>query len=336
MKSRSRNFFSAAAHRTISMHCFLPIWKRLWEKCIFCLMLHRVAEQDENKLYANENMKVSPRHLECFILDAKRKGYSFIALSDLAKILNSKTELSRLIILTLDDGYRDNIENAVPIFREYGVPFTIFINTFFVESHVSPWWYLLENLLLARREIIWGGRTYNTSTMASKEMFFLHLRETALFSQGGAAMMINSLCGQNDFHIDDHANFFMNWSDLRALSREPLAELGNHGHSHVNLKEIGGSAIREEFIVANELIYENIGCYPRHYCVPYGLYDACAVNVLRELGAETCVTTSPGVITKKSIRALLELPRFMLTEGKCMDNFLVDETYLYLRRGFCE
>ena len=43
-------------------------------------------------------------------------------------------------LVTFDDGYRDNFEEAVPILKELNVPATFFIPTEFVESPKLPWW----------------------------------------------------------------------------------------------------------------------------------------------------------------------------------------------------
>ena len=45
-----------------------------------------------------------------------------------------------VMLLTFDDGYRDNFDLAVPILRERNVPATFFIPTGFLESPRLPWW----------------------------------------------------------------------------------------------------------------------------------------------------------------------------------------------------
>lgn len=35
------------------------------------------------------------------------------------------------MVFTMDDGYKDNYTNALPIFKKYNVPYTIFVTTNF-------------------------------------------------------------------------------------------------------------------------------------------------------------------------------------------------------------
>jgi peptidoglycan/xylan/chitin deacetylase (PgdA/CDA1 family) len=48
---------------------------------------------------------------------------------------NNKTYADRLVVvITFDDGYRDNFEVAYPVLKRYGMPFTIFLTTEFISN----------------------------------------------------------------------------------------------------------------------------------------------------------------------------------------------------------
>ena len=55
----------------------------------------------------------------------------------------------RYLLITFDDGYRDNYEAAFPILKAVGVPATFFVTAGFVDSGQLPWW----------DEIAWMVRT---------------------------------------------------------------------------------------------------------------------------------------------------------------------------------
>lgn len=52
------------------------------------------------------------------------------------------------VAITFDDGYLDNLENALPILEELEIPATIFVSTGAMEQNRELWWDELENLLL--------------------------------------------------------------------------------------------------------------------------------------------------------------------------------------------
>ena len=58
----------------------------------------------------------------------KTHGYEVIPLSRLAKALKAGEPINdRWVVLTIDDSYKSFYENGLPVFKEYGYPFTLFV-----------------------------------------------------------------------------------------------------------------------------------------------------------------------------------------------------------------
>ena len=51
------------------------------------------------------------------------------------------------IAVTLDDGYRDNLEHAWPVFQKHRAPFTIFVCPGFTERKSELWWEALARMI---------------------------------------------------------------------------------------------------------------------------------------------------------------------------------------------
>ncbi len=60
----------------------------------------------------------------------RKNGYEVVPLSRLVDALKKREALpDNWIVLTIDDGYKSFYENGLPIFREFGYPFTLFVYT---------------------------------------------------------------------------------------------------------------------------------------------------------------------------------------------------------------
>ena len=58
----------------------------------------------------------------------KRTGYQVVSLDELVNSIKNGGQLnSKSVVITLDDGYMDNWENAFPILQEFGFTATIFV-----------------------------------------------------------------------------------------------------------------------------------------------------------------------------------------------------------------
>lgn len=66
------------------------------------------------------------------------KNFDMIGLSELDESLRATR--GRRIMITFDDGYRDNYSTAFPILKSFGVTATFFIATGFLDSPRVPWW----------------------------------------------------------------------------------------------------------------------------------------------------------------------------------------------------
>ena len=87
----------------------------------------------------------------------------------------------RFACLTLDDGYRDNRDFALPVLREFDAPSTVFVASDFAEGCGRLWWVALEMVIAkaSRIEAEIGGDAVrlDTGTPAAKQAAFDRLHD---------------------------------------------------------------------------------------------------------------------------------------------------------------
>lgn len=86
-----------------------------------------------------------------------KQNFDVIGLNDLEQTINQPR--GQFVMLTFDDGYRDNFELAFPILKSHSVPATFFIATGFVDRPRMPVW----------DELAWMLRTTSVKTLAANE-----------------------------------------------------------------------------------------------------------------------------------------------------------------------
>lgn len=106
-------------------------------------MYHRVIE-----LPADPNLLcVTPEHFEQH-LKVLTRDFRVLSLGELAESLRSGELTNRSIVITFDDGYADNLENAAPLLQRYGAHATVFVTTGAIGQEREFWWDELERLIL--------------------------------------------------------------------------------------------------------------------------------------------------------------------------------------------
>ena len=104
------------------------------------LCYHRVAEGVEDPFY----LCVRPDNFAAHLEEISRAREP----STLADV--SVPSRRPRVVVTFDDGYRDNLTNALPIAESKGVPITVFVTSGILGNHHGLWWDRLGTLLRSR------------------------------------------------------------------------------------------------------------------------------------------------------------------------------------------
>lgn len=93
-------------------------------------MYHYISDPPPNADAIRRDLSIRPHVFEEHLRFLKEAGYTSISLADLALALQAGYPLpDKPIILTFDDGYRDNFEIAFPLLQKYGFKATFFLLT---------------------------------------------------------------------------------------------------------------------------------------------------------------------------------------------------------------
>lgn len=100
-----------------------------------------------------------------------KNGYTTIFISELLEHIEQKKPLpAKPVMITLDDGYRDNFTCLYPLLKEYNIKANIFLVAGFIQSpdnkHVAPnamgeFMHVEEALMMSRDMVQFGLHTYS-------------------------------------------------------------------------------------------------------------------------------------------------------------------------------
>jgi peptidoglycan/xylan/chitin deacetylase (PgdA/CDA1 family) len=71
-----------------------------------------------------------------------------IPLQQLVEALQEGKVPARAVVVTFDDGYPDNLHEAMPLLERYDISATMFVTAGQLGSQREPWWDELDRLLL--------------------------------------------------------------------------------------------------------------------------------------------------------------------------------------------
>lgn len=282
------------------------------------LMLHRIDVPNLNGIWYNQHLKLSSQTVENMVSYARKKKCSFVSLDEMEEAIRKKKNVRRLIAITLDDGYRDNYVNGAPIFKQLGIPYTIYVCSKMVNGKMLYWWEILEQLVL-RHDIVTltDGRSFNCSTKEQKEQAFLDIRNVIMkLPQENLSNNLKKLF--DNYSLDyNYGNdtLGLTWDQIKEITNEPLAMIGNHTYSHCAFTGLSDKEIMEDINKAASEMKKNTSIEMMHFAFPFGEATAVSqhdIELVKELGFRTSATTKDGLVCYGTDP--LELPRLFVTE----------------------
>lgn len=280
------------------------------------LAFHRVCPQSNGpRLGFNGELEITPGLLEETIELCKRRGYDLVSLDQAYDILRKGQSAKKFVAFTLDDGYLDNFEIAYPIFKQHKVPFTIYVATCFPNGTAILWWYLLEEMLLARDEVQVELENrvvkYDCSSRSKKNHVFEILAGHLTFANDEAP--IRRILGNDSLDIFAPVReLALSWEQITELAQDSLVTLGAHSDRHLALSKLSPEEVKAEVSGSKREIEKRTGKQVSHFAYPFGGKQAAGereFQIVEQCGFKTATTTRTGNIFASHARSLHCLPR---------------------------
>ena len=259
------------------------MWRRLHSRSMI-LMYHRIARLDRDSW----SLCVRPEHFaEHLQVLSKYRRLRLDALQPCGWSLGGGLSLA----LTFDDGYADNLYQALPLLKRYETPATFFITTGYIGSTGEFWWDQLERIV------------YSHPPPAGLNQDDWHLslyRDLQPRSHEARRAILAQMLADNHQTPDARLSHrIMTCDELAALAAEDLVEIGAHTMTHPLLAAQSSESQLAELRGSKEWLETLLDRPIRSFSYPYGgshHYTAATVRAAAVSGfARACTTNSSFV-----------------------------------------
>jgi peptidoglycan/xylan/chitin deacetylase (PgdA/CDA1 family) len=295
-------------------------------------MLHHVRPRGDAEFQPNHHLEVEPEFLRAVLAHLRALDIDVVSMDEAHARLAQGNFARRFACFTLDDGYRDNRDFALPVMREFDAPLTVYVASDFAEGSGLLWWVALEKVI-ARASMIEapvGGvvTRFDTSTSAAKQATFDRLHDwlRALPAEHDLQREVSALCARHD--ADEGAiarDLCMSWDELKTFANDPLVTIGAHTITHCNLAKQPEATATFEIEASRARIEAALQRQVAHLAYPYGDRVAAGPRefaIAKASGFKTAVTTRPGMIFPESAAHLTALQRVSLN-GNYQDERII-------------
>jgi peptidoglycan/xylan/chitin deacetylase (PgdA/CDA1 family) len=179
------------------------------------------------------------------------------------------------VLITFDDGYKDNHDIALPILKKHHASAIFFITTNFIDSNNWLWHdkvrYLVVSGKLNENEAehqlkrMNKGLPFNDSFKNKVERLFKEVPKRLM----------------------------MNWVEVQKLLDNGFV-VGAHTANHKLLTSLDENAQQKEMESSLNAIKQSLNVQPLHFAFPNGLYNQCTLEILENNKIKYAYTTKTG------------------------------------------
>jgi peptidoglycan/xylan/chitin deacetylase (PgdA/CDA1 family) len=265
------------------------------------LLYHHVCPSNYNWCTKPLSPRSFERQMEYFC-----QNYEILSLDTLVQYLQQGGPLpEKAVVITFDDGYKDNYLYAYPTLVKHGIPATIFLTTSHIGSSKLFWFnevkYLVQSTPLNQLELDELG-SYPLRTEADRFRNSLIIsRRLRKLPEARKRELIAKLLNTCQIDIPDNLGeeLFLSWDEVREMSEGGIS-FGAHTVTHPVLTNLPLEQARWEIAQSKKHIEEKLGKEVTAFAYPFGPFNAEIAGLVKESGFISAVTTEPELVNRKA------------------------------------
>ncbi|MBL0272551.1 MAG: polysaccharide deacetylase family protein [Chitinophagaceae bacterium] len=216
------------------------------------------------------------------IIEYLVRKYTVVPLEHFLESPSSFKSAKELATVLFDDGYKDNIEFAVPILQKNQCSASFYIVTDCIDKNIPTWTYLIDNVLQTTRkkkielEYDFVPEKLKSIQLQVSQGYGALAKEIKPWmkklSNTNRLKIAESILSQcNDVQLPK--NKMMNWDDIRQMGTDGFI-IGSHSHTHPMLASLEDEKeIVDELRISALRIKQETGKIPLTISYPIGSFD---------------------------------------------------------------
>mgnify|MGYP001500812838 CR=1 FL=1 len=268
------------------------------------ILLYHGVTSYENIGICNRQGKHSPDNVFKEQMIFIKENCTPLSVNDWIKLRKSKRIPKNPVIVTFDDGFKNNFTTAMPILDELDIPAIFYISAGMIGTEKMFWVDILEDVLnrTTERSIklkLNEDIQFNLSTDDKKFEALLVIKSFCKSTTNEAkervikdliiATKIDPSCHMNPNYMS------MNWEELRQIDKHDLFTIGGHSLNHNILSSLESIDLKYEVSESLRILEEKLNHKIFHYSYPEGQmnhYNEEVVQLLKDYN----IVCSPSAI----------------------------------------
>ncbi len=289
------------------------------------LMYHRILSPAERAASGSHPAYIVDTQTFAMHLDVLRRRFRVISPAAFAQHLeHDRPFADSTCLITFDDGWKDNLSNALPLLDRLELPVLVFLPVNFIGERRMFWREAVTHLLVRAVAVARRDQDRHASLTALLATYGLadvldlpdeNLKESILSlvlsrtqrRMASAESLIEALSAALSVRVEDleTPDRFVTWDEAAQMA-DRRVYFGGHGAEHRLLAELDASDAQAE-VTASKAALERLGraTIPA-FSYPNGSFNSSVIDAVRAAGYRLAFTIEPGSIAADDDRFTLK------------------------------
>ena len=280
------------------------------------LMYHRVLTPDQRRQTASQAGLVVEDGTFARQLDLLKRRFAVLTLDQFEERLARRQPFDKpCCLITFDDGWVDNFNNALPVLRAYGLPAVIFLPVNFIGrrrlftrealTHLLVRAVKVSRLEPSRR----GPLGAHLATLGLERVLEiadedpLDAVRAALqahrYANGPAfealVSALSAELGVRETELSE-LDTFIDWTQVDRMSQQGVT-FGGHGAEHHVLTQVSTDVVQSEVASSKDVLDTRLTTPVRAFAYPGGGWNADIAETVKTSGYRLAFTIEPGPVS---------------------------------------
>jgi peptidoglycan/xylan/chitin deacetylase (PgdA/CDA1 family) len=285
------------------------------------LLYHRVTDLKNDP----RSLAVSPDNFYRQIEHLKAK-YNLLDVEEFEHMLIHRKKFSKnSVLLTFDDGYADNYNEALPILESLNAQAVFFISTVNIDTKREFWWDEIERIFLSRSdlpecfEMEVGHKLYKFDTAYAGGQQEAHdkIRNVLTYTKANVQQrVVETLINWAGIPGEGRETHMSLTSEkIKKMDASKCAVVGAHAHSHTRLSLYDYDEQYDDIKTSKDIIESITGRKVRYFSYPLGGkgdYNSDTIDICREVGFDIAFSNIHSQVHRWTDR--YQVPRMLVRD----------------------
>lgn len=300
------------------------------------LMYHGICADDFSLFRGYDARQLPKSVFKKQLMYLQRKGYIFANMTQLTNIIKNRDKISKLVVLTFDDGFNNVFKNAYSLIKEFHAKGCFYLVSGLLGTNELLWTDFIEMVIRNHKkdnfQFIFKGETINYHLSNERSYQFAVKDIKSKLRSISDKERLGHLEQFNTYKIENVSEeLSMAAPDQIMQIDQNILEIGSHTKTHPNCANLTSNEELEQEVVNSKTDLEKIpGIIIKHFCYPAGSYNKNVIGKVIEAGYQSAVTTKYGFNDYSS--GLYELKRMEASDKFLLFKADVSGSYLLIKR----